>query len=169
MCAWWTAARLLLAVPIIATAVAALPGCSSKGPQYPEDHARFTKIDAAVESLRKAYTERDLAAITALALPNETLDRLERDVQNDFRQFQSIGLQFAIERIVIEADNIDVFVHWQGHWRRHAEDPGVHERGHGVLRWVGMQSILLQGLEGDLPFGMAGRAAEPAPSSGRTS
>jgi hypothetical protein len=139
-----------------------LVGCSSKGPQYPEEHARYRRIDAAVESLRQAYVQKDYSAIEALVLPVDSLERMEADIKKDFEQFHDITLDFTIDRINIDGDLIDVFVHWQGQWKRTAADTGVRDRGHGMLRWVGMQSILLNGIEGDLPFGMATRHAVPS-------
>ena len=35
--------------------------------------------------------------------------------------------------------------------------PGLRQRGHARLQWVGTQSILLRGVQGDLPFGMKTR------------
>ncbi len=141
-----------------------LSACSSKGPQYPEDHERFRRIDAAVESLRKAYVNRDASALESLMLSLDALERLQRDARRDFDRFREITLDWTIERIVIDGDNIDVFVHWQGQWKREPGESGIRQRGHGRLQWVGVQSILLKGLEGDLPFGMAARQAggEPA-------
>lgn len=137
--------------------------CSSKGPQYPEDHARYKRIDQAVETLREAYVKKDLSRINALMLPGDQPERMEQDIKKDFQAFEEINLGFAIDRIVIEGDTIDVFLHWGGEWKKTAADTGTRERGHGMLRWVGVQSILLQGGEGDLPFGMASRRTEPPP------
>ncbi len=136
-------------------------GCSSKGPQYPEDHARYRRIDAAVEELRRAYVEKNQSALESIMLPVDALERLQLDIKRDFQEFQEIVLDFAIDRIVIEGENIEVYVHWQGHWKRDPGDPGLRDRGHGMLRWVGVQSILLSGIEGDLPFGMATRHTVP--------
>lgn len=151
---------LLLCLPWL---LGPLPGCASKGPRYPEDFARYKRIDAAVEALRKAYVQRDLASIQALMLPLEALARVEREIGKDFQNFEEIALDFSIERISIEGETIEVFIHWQGQWKRTPADTGVRERGHGMLRWVGVQSILLKGVEGDLPFGMATRHAVPEP------
>ncbi|HJU04608.1 MAG TPA: hypothetical protein VJ692_05600 [Nitrospiraceae bacterium] len=137
-------------------------GCSSKGPQYPEDHARYRRIDAAVEELRNAYVKKNPSAVESLMLPVEALDRIQLEIKRDFQEFQEIALDFAIDRIVIEGENIDVYVHWQGQWKRDPADAGVRDRGHGMLRWVGVQSILLNGVDGDLPFGMATRHTVPA-------
>ena len=137
-------------------------GCSSNEPRYPHDHARYERIDRAVESLRKAYVQKDLSTIQALMLPMDILDRMEQEVQNDFQTFQDISLEFSIERIMIEGETIDVYVHWQGQWTRTPAEAGVRERGHGMLRWEGVQSILLKGVEGDLPFGMAMRHTVPS-------
>lgn len=150
--------RLLCLTGIIAL----LAGCSAKGPRYPEDFARYQRIDAAVESLRKAYTGKDVLGIHALMLPLERLERMEAEITRDFQQFQEISLDFSIDRIVINGDTIEVFVHWQGQWKRTPAETGFRERGQGVLRWVGVQSILLSNVDGDLPFGMATRHVEPS-------
>jgi hypothetical protein len=39
------------------------------------------------------------------------------------------------------------------------DDPGLRQRGHTRLQWVGTQSILLRGVQGDAPFGMKARQA----------
>jgi len=89
-----------------------------------------------------------------LMVPTEQIDRLQRDVDSDFESFSSIQLAFSIERIMIDGDDVDVFVHWQGLWKKDADDPGLRQRGHTRLQWVGTQSILLRGVQGDSPFGM---------------
>jgi hypothetical protein len=136
--------------------------CESKGPRYPEDFARYQRIDAAVESLRKAYTGKDLLGLHAMMLPLERLERMEAEITRDFEHFQEISLEFGIDRIVIDGESIEVFLHWQGQWKRNPADAGFRERGHGVLRWVGVKSILLSNVDGDLPFGMATRHVEPS-------
>jgi hypothetical protein len=133
-------------------------GCAGKTIQYKDDHDRILRIDKAVESLRKAYVERDRSGVEALLLPSGTLDQLQRDINSDFDTFHDIQLEFSIERILIEGENIDVFVHWQGQWKRDAADAGTRQRGHGRLAWVGTQSILLSEAQGDLPFGIGTRA-----------
>lgn len=146
----------------LAGIIAVWAGCSAKGPRYPEDFARYKRIDAAVESLRKAYTSKDILGIHALMLPLEPLERMEAEITRDFQHFEEISLDFSIDRIVIDGETIEVFIHWQGQWRRTSADTGFRERGHGVLRWVGVQSILLSNMDGDLPFGMATRHTEPS-------
>jgi hypothetical protein len=143
--------------------MALMVGCAGKTIQYKEDHDRIVRIDQAVESLRKAYVERDRSGVEALLLPSGNLDQLQREMYSDFDTFRDIQLELAIERILIEGDNIDVFVHWQGQWKRTPEDAGTRQRGHGRLAWVGTQSILLREAQGDLPFGMSTRVGdEPA-------
>jgi hypothetical protein len=144
-----------------------LAACSSKESRYPADHARFLKIDEAAETLRAAYVRKDMAAIQAIMLPLDQLERLQKDISKDFEGFQEILLDFAIDRIVIEGDTIDVFIHWQGQWKRAAGEAPIRERGHGMLRWVGMQSILLSKVDGDLPFGMSLRHTEVEPRAPR--
>jgi hypothetical protein len=135
--------------------------CSSKGPQYPEDHARYVRLDQAVEAFRTAYTRKDLSAIQGLMVQGDALGAVESEIKKDFEQFEEISLDFSISRVVINGDDMDVFIHWQGQWKRSPNEAGIRDRGHGMLRWTGMQSILLTATGGDLPFGMAGRHVAP--------
>jgi hypothetical protein len=143
-------------------------GCSAKTIQYPEDHERYRRIDQAVESLRQAYEQKDASKMAALMVPTDQIDRLQRDLDGDFESFSSIELAFAIERIMIDGDDVDVFVHWQGLWKKNPDDPGLRQRGHTRLQWVGTVSILLRGVQGDSPFGMKVRQTmtdRPTPAS----
>lgn len=145
--------RLLLGLLL-----ALIVGCAGKTIQYKEDHDRILRIDKAVESLRKAYVERDRSGVEALLLPSGNLDQVQREIHSDFDTFRDIQLEFSIERILIEGENVDVFVHWQGQWTRDPAEAGTRQRGHARLVWVGTQSILLREAQGDLPFGMGMRA-----------
>jgi hypothetical protein len=134
-------------------------GCGGKTIKYPEDHERYIRIDRAVESLRQAYLKKDSSDLASLMMPIDQLERLREDARSDFDTFSAISLDFAVERIMIEGDVIDVFVHWQGLWKKNADDPGLRHRGHTKLQWVGTQSILLREVQGDPPFGMKARQA----------
>jgi hypothetical protein len=144
-------------------------GCSGKTIQYPEDHERYLRIDKAVESLRKAYVAKDASALAALMVPVDATDRLQQDAESDFQTFHDIAMDFRVERILIDNDDIDVYVHWSGLWKKDAEDPGMRHRGHSRLQWVGTASILLVGMQGDVPFGATGRQAltTESPAAGR--
>ena len=139
-------------------------GCGGKTIQYPEDHERYLRIDRAVESLRQAYVRKDSSDLASLMMPIDQLDRLREEAQGDFETFSAITLDFAVERIMIEGDDIDMFVHWQGLWKKDADDPGLRQRGHTRLQWVGTQSILLRGIQGDSPFGMKARQTTTDPT-----
>jgi hypothetical protein len=144
--------------------------CAGKVVPYPEDHERFVRIDKAVESLREAYQRRDRSGLRDVMLPVEQLEQMQADAEQDFDTFQSIQLEFKTERIMIDGENIDVYVHWQGAWKKTSEDAGIRQRGHARLQWVGTQSILLRGVQGDLPFGMKTRQAlSELPISGQKS
>jgi hypothetical protein len=132
-------------------------GCKSKPPQYPEDHARFERIVAAIDHLRDAYREKDANALRELMLPLDGLERLQRTMKNDFETYAKIHLEFTIERIAINSGRATVNVRWEGEWNRPGQVVGKLEQGHGVLIWSGKQVILLADIDGDLPFGMAAR------------
>ena len=139
-------------------------GCGSKKVQYPEDHQRYLRIDQAVESLRQAYVKKEASGIKALMVPKEPLEWVVREAESDFESFQEIAMEFRIERIMIEADDIDVYVHWQGLWKKDPDDPGFRQRGHSRFQWVGTNDILLRGIQGDVPFGAKARQAPATPT-----
>jgi hypothetical protein len=133
--------------------------CSSKTIKYPEDHARIQRIDRAVDALRNAYQTKDLPSFKSLMSKEESLDVLQRNAEADFEVFHSISLEFKIERIMIEGENIDVYVRWQGLWKKTAEEQGNRQRGHARFQWSGTGTILLRAAQGDLPFGMKTKQA----------
>jgi hypothetical protein len=157
---------VLLLVAGLLWAGGQLSGCSSKENRYPEDHARFVKIDKTVEELRSAYSRRDLGDIQDLMLPREALEKATNDIQQDFQTYQEIALEWTIDRIVVEGESIEVVVNWAGQWRKDPADTGTRERGQGILKLAGEKTIMLNGLEGDLPFGMALRRAGEPPRTG---
>jgi hypothetical protein len=117
------------------------------------------RIDRAVESLRDAYQKKNHSAFRAVMAPLDHLESLQHHVETDFEDFHAISLEFKVERVIIEGDNIDVYVHWQGVWKKHADDTGMRQRGHARLQWAGTKTILLRGVQGDLPFGMKTKQA----------
>ena len=132
-------------------------GCSTKAPKYPEDHARFQRVIQAIKTLETAYVNKDGSTFHELLLPLEQLEILEAEVRKDFTTFTSTELELTVDRIVIDGNRISAFMSWQGTWQRTAESSSEVARGHGVLLWSGKQVILLRGIEGDLPFGLASR------------
>jgi len=154
---------------VVLLLVAVSIGCSAKEARYPADYARYQRIDKAVEALTHAYAKKDASAFHALLLPSDRVDKMEHAANKDFQTFQDITLDLSIERIVIDGDQIDVFVHWHGLWKRDQGETELRERGHGMLRWLGTQSVLLSSFDGDIPFGMSSRRVEspPPPGSGK--
>jgi len=132
-------------------------GCSKKTPKYPEDHARFQRVVQAIKTLEKAYVNKDVSAFHGLLLPLEQLEILESEAQLDFSTFSTIQVEFILDRIAIDGNLISAFISWQGTWKRPVQESSDVALGHGVLLWSGNQVILLRGVEGDLPFGMASR------------
>ncbi|MBM4125975.1 MAG: hypothetical protein FJ247_01320 [Nitrospira sp.] len=143
----------------IAVLVVAAGACSSKAPPYPSDHARIQRIDRAVDALRSAYQTKDYSSFKSLMLQEESLDVLRRNAKADFDAFHSISLEFKIERIMIEGESIDVYVRWQGLWKKTSEELGTRQRGHARFQWTGTGTILLRAAQGDLPFGMIAKQA----------
>lgn len=95
----------------------------------------------------------------SLMVQEGSLDALKRNAEADFEAFHSISLDFKIERIMIDGENIDVYVRWQGLWKKTAEEQGARQRGHARFQWTGTGTILLRAAQGDLPFGMKAKQA----------
>jgi hypothetical protein len=159
--------RTVVGVAVLLLMAAPWIGCSSKVVQYPEDHERYLRIDKAVESLRQAYVKKDSSAMAALMMPVEQLERLQREAEADFETFRNIALEFRTERIMIEGEDVDVYVHWQGVWKKDSDDPGLRQRGHSRLQWVGSKAVLLRGIQGDAPFGIQGKTPVDARGSAK--
>jgi hypothetical protein len=140
-------------------------GCPSKTIRYPAEHERLLRIDHALESLRSAYQRKDRSEFRSMLLPAGQLDELQRQAEMDFEAFSTISLEVKTERVVIEKDDIDVLIHWQGMWKRDANDMGIRQRGYARLQWVGTHSILLRSAQGDLPFGMKTKQMLSVPPS----
>ncbi len=134
-------------------------GCSTKTPKYPEDHARFQRIIQAIKTLETTYVNKDGSGFHELLLPLEQLEILEEEARKDFDTFATIQLDLTLDRIAIEENRISTYISWQGTWERSTPKSSNLARGQGVLLWSGNQVILLRGLEGDLPFGLASRLA----------
>ncbi len=130
-------------------------GCSKKTPKYPEDHARFQRVVQAIKSLETAYVNKDASAFHELLLPLEQLEVLEVETKKDFATFSTIDLDFTVDRILIDGNLVSAYISWQGTWQRTSPKFNESARGHGVLLWSGNRVILLRGVEGDLPFGIA--------------
>jgi len=151
---------------LLSLALAAGACSSSKTPQYPADHERIRSIDRAVDALRDAYQEKNRSGFRSLIQSGEELDGIQRQVDDDFEAYHTISLEFKIERVIIDGGDVDVYVHWQGVWKAQADDMGLRQRGHARLRWVGTDTVLLRGVQGDMPFGMkAKQALSDAPPS----
>ena len=134
-------------------------GCQSDKQKYPEDHARFERIIKAVEALRSAYEGQNPDALGKLLLTSEGLQRLQSDVQGDVSAYSSISLTLTIERIYIRDERATVNIRWEGKWQPSSEETLVTDQGHGILIWSGTETVLLEDVDGNVPFGMAARQA----------
>ncbi len=153
---------------IIALIAVVGAACSKPNVINPADASRVRKIDATVEQIRKAYTAKDLAPFQALFMPIESLRRMEAEIQRDYTVFDRIALDVSIDRVMVDGADIAVYFHWQGQWQMRDQDQPQRERGHAILRLVGHENLSLTAMDGDVPFGMAGRRIQnERPQRGR--
>ena len=131
--------------------------CSKPSNINPVDAARIRNVDTTVELLRKSYTEKRIGPFQSLFMPVESLQKLEAEIQRDFTVYDQIALDFTIDRVMVEGPDVAVYFHWQGLWQRRDEEQPFRERGHAIFRLVGRLTLSLSAVDGDAPFGMAGR------------
>ena len=141
--------------------------CSKPTAINPADAERVRKIDATVEQIRKAYTDKDPGAFQGLFMPLESLRKMEADIRQDFTVYDQISLDFTIDRVMVEGPDVAVYFHWQGQWQARGEEQPLRERGHAVFRMVGHQNLTLSAVDGDAPFGMSARRIQVERPGGR--
>ncbi len=165
--------------------------CSTPTAVNPADAERVRKIDATVEQIRKAYTSKDAGAFQGLSMPLERLQKMEEqfitqylvdrnlsmplerlqkmeaDIRRDFAVYEQISLDFTIDRVMVEASDVAVYLHWQGQWQADGDEQPLRERGHAVFRLVGEQDLTLSAVDGDSPFGMSARRIQGERPRGR--
>ncbi len=134
-----------------------MAGCQSGDPEYTEDHTHFEQVVKAVNALSSAYENKDLKAFQALRSTSKGLDQLARDMEKDFATYATISLTLTLERMSIQGDEATVNVRWEGMWQRVPDETPTRDRGHGILVWTGRAVVLLDRVEGNLPFGRANR------------
>ncbi len=141
--------------------------CSKPSTINPEDAARIRNIDTTVELMRKSYVEKRIGPFQSLFMPIESLHKLQAEIQRDFTVYDRIALDFTIDRVMVEGPDVAVYFHWQGLWQRQDDEQPFRERGHAIFRLVGRQTLSLSAVDGDAPFGMAGRRVQVERPRGR--
>ena len=141
--------------------------CSKASHINPDDAARVRKIDTTVERIRQAYTGKDASVLHSLFMPLDSLRTLEEEIQRDLAVYDRITLDFTIDRVMVDGADAAVYFHWLGQWQRAGDEQPLRERGHAILRLVGHQTLTVSGVDGDPPFGMAGRRIQSERPRGR--
>ncbi len=159
--------RSLVSAALIGLVGLGAVACSKPNAINPDDAERVRKIDATVEQIRKAYTNKDPNVFQGLLMPLESLRKVEADIRRDFAAYEQISLDFTIDRVMVEGPDVAVYFHWQGQWLARGEEQPLRERGHAVLRMVGRQTLMVSAVDGDAPFGMSARRIQGERSRGR--
>jgi len=132
-----------------------IPGCKSTPHiQSEDDSSRLRHLDAAVETLRTSYENKDIIPLNTLFTPLEESVELLDAIQQDFKVYDKISLTFSIDRILISQHDYAIHLHWEGEWHIPGQDLPRRERGLSVFKFTGDQQITLNAIDGDSPFGM---------------
>ncbi len=103
---------VLVAVMIVSLFVVSCGG-KKEVKKVSEDSRVATEAFALIETVRKAYTERDMATLER----SFTRDGY-RTVSNGMKYFDSAALTFTPALMEIEGDKVQVNVSWKGSWRK---------------------------------------------------
>lgn len=132
-------------------------GCAG-GAVLSEDAQRARKINSLVQELVTAYERKDIEHFTSL-LPSSSPDlrMLAAAVSRDFREYEQIGLTLSIDRIILKGEKGEIVFHWEGNWKRPGARGTYTARGMARVEFSGLKDVLLEKMEGDLPFGVSER------------
>lgn len=133
-----------------------IPGCKSRpNIQSEDDAARLRRLDTVVENLRVWYEQKDIKALKNIFTPLESSTMLLQAIQKDAKTYNTISLTFSIDRILItQQQDFAVHLRWEGTWQAPEQKAPLRARGLSVFKFTGDQQIMLQGIDGDSPFGI---------------
>lgn len=127
----------------------AISGCEHAPVKPTDDSKRLQQIDAFVENLRGVYEGKNLQAFSSL-YPGERADDL-RSIAAFMDVSSAPGLDFMIDRIVLQDETVRVSLHWELRWKSDAAGP-VKQRGNALFQLAGKSDLRLQAIGGDNPF-----------------
>ena len=119
-----------------------------------EDATRVRGIDLVVEEIRKSYLQRDETAMFThifLKGPGET-KVLEKRLHDAFIKLRPVGLEFYLEKIILEGEGAKVYLHWEGEWRDLERQVPLLQKGDVIFSLDGGREPRLVEIQGDSPF-----------------
>ncbi|HUK57334.1 MAG TPA: hypothetical protein VLY20_11825 [Nitrospiria bacterium] len=126
-----------------------LSGCEHAPVKPTDDAKRLLQIDAFVENLRVTYESKNVRAFSSL-YPAAHEDDL-RAIASFLTSASALRLEFMIDRIVLQDNDIQVSFHWELHWTPEKTGP-VKLRGNALFHLTGKSDLRLQTIDGDDPF-----------------
>ena len=126
-----------------------ISGCEHAPVKPTEDSKRLQQIDAFVENLRVTYEGKNVQAFSPL-YPNTHPEDL-RAIVSFLTSVNSLHLDFMIDQIVLQDDDVQVALHWELHWKSEKTDL-VKQRGNTLFHLAGKSDLHLQTIDGDNPF-----------------
>jgi hypothetical protein len=126
-----------------------ISGCEHAPVKPTEDSKRLQQIDAFVENLRVTYESRNSQAFSTQYLDTRP-DEL-RTIVSFLSSVNSLRLDFMIDRIVLQDDNVQVALHWEIRWKSGKAD-WIKQRGNALFHLAGKSELHLQTIDGENPF-----------------
>ncbi len=114
-----------------------------------EDSRRLDQIEAYLESLKQSFQDRNLASFSDLYVKDrpDDLGVIGRSLES----IRTLQLDFAIDRIVLDGEQVQVFLHWELRWQAPNGGPAM-QRGNTLFHLSGRSELVLWSIEGDNPF-----------------
>jgi len=126
-----------------------ISGCEHAPVKPTEDSKRLQQIDAFVENLRVTYEGKNVQAFSPL-YPSTRQEDL-RAIVSFLTSVISLRVDFMIDQIVLQDDDVQVALHWELHWKSEKTDL-VKQRGNALFHLTGKSDLHLQTIDGDNPF-----------------
>jgi len=126
-----------------------ISGCEHAPVKPTEDSKRLQQIDAFVENLRVTYEGKNVQAFSPL-YPSTRQEDL-RAIVSFLTSVTSLRLDFMIDQMVLQDDDVQVALHWELRWKSEKSDL-VKQRGNALFHLAGKPDLYLQTIDGDNPF-----------------
>jgi len=126
-----------------------ISGCEHAPVKPTEDSKRLQQIDAFVENLRVTYESRNGQAFSTQYLDTRPDDL--RAIVSFLSSVNSLRLDFMIDQIVLQDDNVQVALHWEIRWKPGKAD-WIKQRGNALFHLAGKSDLHLQTIDGENPF-----------------
>jgi hypothetical protein len=129
-------------------AVSLLSGCSSDTVNISKDLVELRKMDAGLDSLRRAFIDKSASVFWDRYAPSDADEEVR--IRKVMSEIGTVTLEFYVKKMVAAKEGMEATVHWELRWT----EGSATQYGRGSsLFWIpASDSGRIQLKEGDNPF-----------------